>query len=126
MANMNRRTILVVDDEDYVANLDEAILLRGGFDVMIARTGQSALALLRDNPGRFALILLDFRLPDFNGVELSGLIRAADPGVKIVVSSGYFGDDIVSRFDYDIAFLQKPYTADRLINAVESTLNKAA
>jgi two-component system cell cycle sensor histidine kinase/response regulator CckA len=117
-------TILVVDDEEYVANLAQVALTRRGYEVVVARTGQAATEYIRANPGRIALILLDLRMPDKDGIDLLPILHAADPEPKVILSSGYFGTDVQGRVDEGVTFLQKPYTAQKLGAAVAEVLNR--
>lgn len=115
--------ILVVDDEEYVAKLAKAILTRSGFRVEIAKTGQAALEAVQENSGKLALTLLDVRMPDIDGISLLPLLREADPNMKVILTSGYIGENVLSQFDSEIGFLQKPYNVDGLTAAVEAALN---
>jgi len=117
-----KTTILIVDDEEYVANVAQVALRRRGYEVIVARTGQAALEHVRANPGKIALALLDLRMPDKDGVDLLPVLQAIDPELKVILSSGYFEADIRNRVDEEVAFLQKPYTAQKLGAAVEAAL----
>ena len=117
--------ILVVDDEEYVAKLAKAILNRSGFEVAIARTGKAALDTVREKAGKVALTLLDVRMPDIDGLSLLPLLREADPKMKVILTSGYIGENVLSQFDQEVGFLQKPFNVDGLNAAVEAALNPA-
>ena len=114
--------ILIVDDESYVGRLAEAVLKRRGFQVMSFLAGQKALEYVRLHPGEVTLAVVDFRLPDMSGLDLMTRLQDADPQLRVIVSSGYFADDILSEVYRDVAFLQKPYTAEGLTAAVAAAL----
>lgn len=114
--------ILIVDDESYVARLAEAVLNRRGFRVTSVSTGQKALEYMGAHAGEVSLAVVDFRLPDISGLELMTRLQNVDPALRVIVSSGYFADDILSEVYRDVAFLQKPYTADGLTSAVAAAL----
>ena len=118
----NDRMILIVDDESYVARLAEAVLRRRGFRVTSVPSGQKALEYVRTHAGEVTLAVVDFRLPDMSGLDLMSHLHEVAPGLRVIVSSGYFADDILSEVYRDVAFLQKPYTAERLTAAVAAAL----
>lgn len=120
-----RTTILVVDDEEFVANLAQVALTRRGYDVTVARTGQAALDYVRANAGSIALVLLDLRMPDKDGIDLLPILSAIDPELRVILSSGYFEADVLSRVvDEGVTFLQKPYTVQKLGEAVAAALRE--
>jgi two-component system, cell cycle response regulator DivK len=114
------RTILVVEDNDKNMKLLRDVLTATGHDVLEASTGEQALALAREHaPG---LILMDIQLPDMNGVEALGRLRA-DPNtasipVLAVTAQAMKGDRerfIGEGFD---AYLSKPIDIDELLTIV--------
>ncbi|HKD06168.1 MAG TPA: response regulator [Bryobacteraceae bacterium] len=121
---MGKTTILVVDDEEYVVNLAMVALTRRGYEVIVARTASEALEAVRANPGRIALVLLDLRMPDKDGIDLLPILGAADSGLKFILSSGYFEADVLSRAEGGVTFLQKPYTVQKLAAQVETALSQ--
>jgi two-component system KDP operon response regulator KdpE len=76
--------ILVVDDEPPIRKLLRMGLVSKGYEVLEAPNGKTALELLARRP---ALVILDLGLPDIDGLELLGRIRAAQEDVAIVVLS---------------------------------------
>ena len=78
--------ILVVDDEPLAAEQVARFLERPGFRTSTAGSGNTALALHREDPAD--IIVTDLRMPDGNGVELIRSVRASDTGLPIVVVSG--------------------------------------
>jgi DNA-binding NarL/FixJ family response regulator len=69
-------------------------------------------------------VLLDLSMPGMDGVEALERIRTFCPAVKAIVSSGFSEDETMRLFrGMDVSgFLQKPYTANRLVVAVRSAL----
>ena len=117
--------ILVVDDEEYVAKLAKAILMRSGFDVTIAQSGRAGLEAVQAKAGRVALALLDVRMPDIDGLSLLPLLREADPNMKVILTSGYIGENVLSQFGDEVGFLQKRFNVAGLTAAVETALSVA-
>jgi two-component system cell cycle response regulator len=69
--SMMDERLLIVEDSEGIAGLQERILTRAGFSVSIARSGGEALGMIKDSEPP-ALLIIDYRLPDMNGVDLLG------------------------------------------------------
>jgi len=79
------KILLIEDDEDVAEVLAEAFAA-GGHEVAIALTGEDGLArLARDHPDA---IVLDVRLPGLNGVDVLRQIRSLDPGLPVIIMTG--------------------------------------
>jgi DNA-binding response OmpR family regulator len=88
-ASIRRCDVLLVEDDVHLGELMGSYLARGGLDVRTAHSGSSALHLLENPPPRVAV--LDFRLPDLDGVQLSRKIRERRPdllGASIPLNCG--------------------------------------
>lgn len=120
----DRRLILVVDDAQYVLRVADAILTRGGFEVIGARTGHAALEAVRLKPGRIAAVLLDVHLPDLDGISLIPMLREADPDLAVIVTSGYLDGNGFGESGPRVSFLQKPYKCHELVAAVQAALSR--
>ena len=78
--------MLVVDDERGVRE-SLRFLLELHFTVEVVSSGEAALAVLRERT--FDVVVLDLAMPGLNGVETLEKIRAIDPNVEVVISTGY-------------------------------------
>jgi CheY-like chemotaxis protein len=118
--------ILVVEDEPSLRELVCNILENYGYRVFQAATGETALEQWEINQGRIDLLLTDLVLPGgMNGRELAETLRARNPNLKVVFSSGYSAD-IVGKdcgLQDGINFLQKPYAPRALAKCVRSYLD---
>ena len=125
---MNRvdRGVLIVDDEPDICWALEHLLGELGFRCIRALNGQTALEAVRLN--RLALALLDAKLPDIDGVELARNIRIADPGILVLMISGYFYKDdlaIQAALEQGLihGFIEKPFSHTEVIETVKSALS---
>jgi CheY-like chemotaxis protein len=103
---------LIVDDEPDMCWALGHILKGSGIVSVTATSGQEVVGLVRRQ--RFHLALIDAKLPDADWRELARLIREANPGIPIVLVSGYFyGDDpeVLQAFTERVisGFLSKPF-----------------
>lgn len=79
--------ILIIDDEEVFAKNAAKFLAKVGHDALIAGTGKDGLALLTENPPD--AIVLDYRLPDMDGISIIRHIRALESGVPILMITGH-------------------------------------
>jgi len=117
-------TVLVVDDEETVRAVAARMLERLGYTVVLAGDGREAVEIFRAEPARFALVLLDLTMPHLDGEETFRQLRHLAPGVKVILMSGFNEQEAVSRFTGKglADFLQKPFEADGLTQAVRRVL----
>jgi PAS domain S-box-containing protein len=116
--------ILVVEDQPEVRTLTCALLREHGYEVLEAQDGLEALLLAESSTKPIRLLLTDVIMPGINGKELAARLETLRPGVRTVYMSGYT-DRIMSNsgvLDSSVAFLQKPFTPDQLINIVARAL----
>jgi len=114
---------LIVDDEPDMCWALEHLLKKGGLHTKTARNGRDALQLLRHN--QFALVLLDAKLPDVDGLALARQIKGLDPAIHIVMISGfYYRDDNVIQQALSeqliCGFISKPYLHHEIMRTLES------
>ena len=110
--------VLVVDDEPLLRTTTRRILEREGFEVLLAEGGAEALAIFE---GRSDLVvLLDLAMPGMDGMECFRRLRALDPQARVVLTSGYaFQNDVsLCLSEGAHAFLEKPYEAGALVDAL--------
>jgi PAS domain S-box-containing protein len=109
-------TILVVDDEEYVARVCGRMLEQLGYSVMIAAGGAQAIELVRRHGARISLVMLDLVMPGMSGGQTYDALRALAPSLKILLASGYSlegqAQEILAR-GCD-GFLQKPFSPGTL------------
>ena len=121
-------TILVVDDEPIVRMLIEAILKRSGYTVLVAKNGREAVESFRQNASEIAAVLLDMTMPVMGGEEAFRLIREIQPGVPIIVSSGYSETSAREELGCDevAGFIRKPYVAAQLVESIQEAMKRCA
>ncbi|MGH7498752.1 MAG: MASE1 domain-containing protein [Gemmatimonadales bacterium] len=117
--------ILVVEDEEMVRQVAGRALADAGYTVREARSGKEALELLARGDGRIDLVLTDVVMPGMSGKDLAASLATLVPGVPVLFTSGYTDGEIVRRglLAPDAAFVQKPFTPDRLVRAVRERLS---
>jgi PAS domain S-box-containing protein len=113
-------TVLVVDDEETVRTVTARILETLGFTVVLASDGREALEIYRREPSRFTIVLLDLTMPHMDGEETFRQLRHLNPGVRVVLMSGFNQQEAVSRFTGKglAGFVQKPFEVGSIMSAV--------
>ena len=81
--------ILFVDDEESLVEVGEEILAELGYEVMSQTSSAEALALLRDDPSRFDVVITDQTMPELTGLELAKEILAIRPDLPVILCTGF-------------------------------------
>lgn len=114
-------TILVVDDEPAMLRSTVRILRNNGYYTLEAESGEEALSLASCHD--FQLLLTDSVMPRISGAELTGLISKLKPGVPVLHMSGFSLEGLRQETaGAKFALLEKPFTAETLMEAVRAAL----
>ncbi len=116
-------TILLVEDEEGLRQLNARGLASRGYTVLEAGNGVEAIDVL-EKFGQVDLVVSDVVMPEMDGPTLLRELRTRDPTLKIIFVSGYAEDAFQKHLPADgqFAFLAKPFTLKQLVNAVKETL----
>jgi PAS domain S-box-containing protein len=120
-----RETVLVVEDEEALRRVAERILQRDGYTVLVAGSGDEALALAEASKRPIDIIATDVVMPGLGGRELVSRLLAIHPDSKVLFMSGYT-DDAVLRHgvpEPGTAFLQKPFSGLSLTRKIREILD---
>ena len=120
-----RVTLLVVEDDTTIRDLNTRVLLQGGFEVLAAGTGQEALALARSYEGRIDLLMTDMALPDLKGRELAESLLEKRPGMRVLFTSGHADQTAFSELQDGVGLLPKPFSPSELLLRVTALLEWA-
>jgi PAS domain S-box-containing protein len=117
-------TLLLVDDEGVVRDMVGEVLTHEGVHVLSAPDGARGVEVFREHPGAIDVVLLDLSMPGLSGEQTYERLRAVDPAVKVILSSGYDQDEATRRFGPDgpAGFIQKPYRPQQLMAEIERCL----
>ena len=109
--------ILLVDDEAPIREVTKTTLETYNYRVMTASDGIEAIAVYAQQPQEFAVVLMDLRMPEMDGLTAMRALKKINPKIKLIASSGVITkEEISSAEKIGIeAFLAKPYTAEQLL-----------
>jgi DNA-binding response OmpR family regulator len=116
-ANGGKRA-LVIDDDDHIRELLQVLLETAGFDVHLMRDGIDAVELKEDD---YAVILLDMKMPIFDGGRLTEYWKLTNPSIlrRVILLSGY--SRLSSDRDFGtFAVIAKPFAYQQLLTAVDA------
>src|ERR1043166_1861891 len=118
----NGGSILIIDDEAAIRESLETLLEFEGYSVESAETASEGLARLSERA--FDLVLLDFALPDRNGLEVLNEIRARDAQLAVIMITAYRTLDNAVRAMQKGAtnFIQKPWDNEKLLADVRASV----
>jgi len=123
-----RELVLIIDDEPEIAEFASTILAEEGYKVIIARDGFEALKIFQQIHRQIGLIILDFFLPVMDGDAVFEELKALNPSVNVVLSSGFAEQNKIGAMLAQglRGFIPKPYTREKLLEQVRSTLDEAS
>jgi hypothetical protein len=120
--------VLVVDDEPPIREALVRTLEANGYRVFTAEDGSDALHLYHQRRSEIDLVITDIAMGQMDGVMLVRALRKVDPKVRVIVSTGHMQkENVVVLEGLGVkTFLDKPYTADKLLRAVHKAITEKA
>ena len=120
MIDSNRKEkILVVDDDEQVADLVADYLVRAGYDTIVAYGGNEGLKRFRE--GDFRMVVTDMKMPEMDGIELLEAVKAIKNDVIVVIITAYStidgAADAIKLGAFD--FISKPFDLEALKEIVD-------
>ena len=118
-------TVLIVEDELALLEIETVMLKQKGYKVLAASTVAIAETLTKQNAGQIDLLLTDVIMPKMNGKDLADKLLTISPNMKVLFMSGYSADIISTQgvLQDNIPFLQKPFSMETLISKVNQVLD---
>jgi len=119
-------TILLVDDEEIIIDVGQALLKKMGYKVLIARSGKEAIEIYEAHQNEIDIVLLDMIMPHMGGGDAYDMLKAINPNIKVLLSSGYSitgqATGIMKRGCN--GFIQKPFSLRGLSQKIREILDK--
>jgi len=125
IASGHGERILFVDDEEMLVQFGQRVLAAMGYEVEVTTKPDVALALVRADPRRFALVMTDYTMPHMTGLMLAAELRQIRPGLPVILMTGY-GQALTTEGVGAAGIgelLHKPFTMAALGGAVHAALH---
>lgn len=118
-------TILLIDDEEVVAQGCHQIMEALGYKVLIALGGEEAIKTYKESQDKIDMVVLDMVMPNMGGSETYDRLKEINPEIKVLLSSGYSisgqATDILNRGCN--GFIQKPFNMKQLSHKIREILD---
>ena len=125
---VDKRTILICDDEPDIVNLTERFLKQGNYQTITCSNGKEAMRILEEKHEEIALILLDIMMPGMSGFSVLKDIKEDGRYKKIVVilfTVRSFQEDVQKGKEYGAdGYLMKPFSGTQLLKFIQEHLDK--
>ena len=124
--------ILVIDDDQLVAEATRGLLRTQGYNVTVAHNGKSGIEAARSD--RFDLAIVDVFMPDIDGLQVIKVIRESNPDMPMIAVSGFmFGNACPEMPGFEsmaaevgaVSALYKPIQPDHLLAVIETAMMAA-
>ncbi|HSQ77438.1 MAG TPA: ATP-binding protein, partial [Nitrospirota bacterium] len=124
-AKKGSETILMAEDDEYLRRLNRAVLEEYGYRVIVARDGEEAVRLFRDNKDDIRLLILDVIMPRKNGKDAYDEIKKMAPEIMVLFTSGYTADFVSHKGinEPGLFFLPKPASPTTLLLKIREVLD---
>jgi PAS domain S-box-containing protein len=120
-------TILLAEDEQDVREVAREFLESGGYKVIEASNGASALRLAAEHGGEISMLITDMVMPGMTGQELAGRLQSQRAGLRVLYMSGYSEHSAAeaAQADASIRLLTKPFSRSAILRTVREILNES-
>ena len=117
--------ILLVEDDKSVRHFLREALMELGYTIYFAQNGLIAVEIFKEYAKKIHLIITDLIMPEMNGKELADKVRAINPEVNILFTSGYPEEQISAKgaLEPGTPYLQKPFTIAKLSKTIRDMLD---
>lgn len=123
-----RHRLLAVDDDEAILTIVTEMLGHAGFEVIAAGSSKKALDLIDEGAGPFDVAILDYTMPQMDGLTLALRLRERFPEIRLVMLSGTISlmqTDMARHQDLIDAAMQKPFDGSLLVETVRRLLGES-
>lgn len=115
----------MVEDDPLIQSIVEEALTDGGFEIVIASSGENAIDLLEDQSVKYRAVVTDINMgrDKLDGWDVARRAREIDAGLPVVYMTGASADDWVSKGVPSSILMRKPFAPAQLLTAVSQLLN---
>jgi CheY-like chemotaxis protein len=124
----SKKTVLLVEDEPMVRMVTRHFLSEGGYEVLEASTGSTAVQVCRTHQGPIHLLITDMVLPVLSGSDVARAVRTLRPNMRMIFMSAHSDQWLISHgyIEPGCSTLQKPFDRDVLLAKVSACLRTSS
>ncbi len=117
-------TVLLIDDEDLIVDVGRELMEAIGYRVITTKSGGEAIRIYERRASEIDIVILDMVMPEMGGDEVFHALRAVNPEVRVILSSGYSIDGKASDLLAQgcRGFIQKPFSLAALSQKLREVL----
>jgi len=117
--------ILVIEDEENLRQIIHSVLENESYKVITAETAREGIDLYLADKHLIEVVVLDFNLPDANGLSVLRELKQIRPDVKVLLTSGFDVDDSINEaLDQGaMHFIRKPFNRQQILDSVRKIYN---
>ncbi|MBW2017598.1 MAG: PAS domain S-box protein [Deltaproteobacteria bacterium] len=121
----SKETILLVDDEPIILEVAQDMLSHFGYRTLTASSGEQAIEIFGTQGNHIDLVILDLNMPGMGGTECLDKLLSMDPGVKVLMASGYSTDGNAENCleKGAVGYIAKPFKCDDLLRKLREVLD---
>lgn len=127
-ADPEKRYVLVIEDEENLRQIIRSVLDSESYRVILAETAREGIDLYRADRHLIEVVILDFNLPDANGLQVLHELQALNEDVKVILTSGFAVDDAIQEAINlgALHFIRKPFNRQQILDSVKKAFNLSA
>lgn len=116
-----KRYVLVIEDEENLRQIMRSVLDAESYKVILAETAHEGIDLYRADKHLIELVILDFNLPDADGLKVLSKLQEINSDVKVLLTSGFDVDDSIKQAlkNGALQFIRKPFNRRQILEAVQ-------
>jgi len=124
--NEGKKTVLIVDDEEKILDIEDFMLQKIGYNTLKARNSAEACQLYHDEKEHIDFVILDMIMPDENGTTTYKRLKRINPDIRVLISTGFGRDRNLEEIltDSHNEFIQKPFRFKEFIKKIDTILPK--
>ncbi len=119
-------TLFLVEDDALLSKMLRYILERYGYRVLSAFAGNEAVEIFQESMKSIDLVILDYDLPEKDGLHIAHWMKTIQPNVKIILTSGYLTPEIrkeIEKLDF-VTLFEKPYEPEEILATIPKILTE--
>jgi two-component system cell cycle sensor histidine kinase/response regulator CckA len=119
--------VLLIDDELVVREVGSEMLESIGIPCMAVESGEKGIQVYKEKRDKVALVILDIEMPGISGDKVYDMLKAINPGIRILLISGYAKSHLEARYFKrkldGLTFMSKPFQLNQLSQKIKTIMN---